>query len=273
MPRLDLLLATALVAAVPLTSSPLSAQIEDRERLLARCERPGWSDDIRHSETRQYGFRPTGVLRADAGRNGGIHVAGWDRDSVHVYACLHVRGWNDAEARETARQIRVTVSENEVRAEGDALSPRAWMVQIVMFVPHRSDVSLTAHNGPLTVQGVSGRLSLDTENGPLALRGVSGDVRGRTRNGPVHVELAGARWEGSGLDVETRNGPVTLLVPDGYSARLETGTARGPMRVNIPMTVREWSGRHIATELGSGGALVRVITTNGPANVRRASDR
>jgi DUF4097 and DUF4098 domain-containing protein YvlB len=121
------------------------------------------------------------------------------------------------------------------------------------------------------VRGITGTMALSAHNGPVALHGVAGDVHARVRNGPLSVYLAGDRWEGTGLDAETVNGPVVLAIPENYSARLETGTVNGPMSVDFPMTVTIQGrlSQRLNTTLGSGGAPVRVVTTNGPLVIRR----
>ena len=77
--------------------------------------------------------------------------------------------------------------------------------------------------------------------------------------------LSGSRGTAKGLDVETSNGGVTLTIPDGYNAELETRTVNGGLRIDFPITVQGelTSRRGISTTLGSGGPLVRVRTTNG----------
>jgi hypothetical protein len=62
---------------------------------------------------------------------------------------------------------------------------------------------------------------------------------------------------------------VNLEIPDGYSARLETGTVNGPMRIDFPVTLQGVIGRHITTQLGNGGAPIKAITTNGPVEIHR----
>ena len=82
----------------------------------------------------------------------------------------------------------------------------------------------------------------------------------------------GTRWEGGGgLDAETTNGPVSLAIPDNYSAELEFGTVNGPMTVGFPLTVTIQGkvGRRIITKLGAGGAPIRAVTTNGPVEIQR----
>jgi hypothetical protein len=91
----------------------------------------------------------------------------------------------------------------------------------------------------------------------------------RTMNGGLDVELAGTSWEGTRLDVETRNGGVDLSIPDGYSAELEVGTVNGRLEVDFPVTIQGRLDRHLRTTLGGGGEPVRVVTTNGGVTVRR----
>ena len=59
-----------------------------------------------------------------------------------------------------------------------------------------------------------------------------------TRNGGLNVTLSGDRWDGEGLDVETSNGGVTVTIPDGYNAELETRTVNGGLRIDFPITVQ-----------------------------------
>ena len=68
---------------------------------------------------------------------------------------------------------------------------------------------------------------------------------------------------------ETGFDPVTVDIPEGYSARLETGTVNGPMVIDFPVTLQGTNGRRISTQLGRGGATIRAVTTNGPVAIHR----
>ena len=117
--------------------------------------------------------------------------------------------------------------------------------------------------------GVSGRIQFTTTNGGVHLSDLAGSVQGRTTNGGIHIELSGSEWDGDALDVVTQNGGVELEVPAGYNARLETGTVNGGMQLDFPVTVQGRIGRSISTDLGRGGATIRVRTTNGGVTVSR----
>ena len=104
---------------------------------------------------------------------------------------------------------------------------------------------------------------------------VGGNVRGNTTNGGVNVVLAGARWDGEELNITTTNGGVNVLVPDNYSAHLETGTVNGNVSfgfpVNVSLTERGRMPKDVSVDLGAGGPTVRARTTNGGVRVGRLS--
>ena len=265
--------ATFLSAAA---AAPVFAQVSD-DSWLQRCQRDSDRDDREvHCEVRVTGFRPgRGVFNIDPGTNGGVQVEGWDRDSVAVHARIRSSAESLGTARSLAREVHVGRQGNNISAEAPETERRESVsVELVVYLPRRSDVVAETVNGPLAARYISGSLDLNTQNGPLSLVGVSGDVRARTVNGPLSVRLAGSRWEGAGLDAETSNGPATIYIPEDYSANLETGTRNGPFDTDIPLNVTlrggRWDNRNITTTLGRGGAPIRIVTSNGPLSLRRS---
>jgi len=211
-------------------------------------------------------------LSVDGSDNGGVSATAWDRDSVHVSARMQTWASSQAEAERSLKDVRIVAEGGTIRATGpggDASERNRWSVSYDVWVPRRMDLDLRAHNGGIRVDGVSGRMTLDTENGGIALLGAGGDVRAHTQNGGLNVQLEGKKWDGTGLDAETENGGVRLSVPDGYSARLETGTVNGGIRTDIPVTLSGNISRRISLTLGSGGAPVRAMTTNGGVIIQR----
>jgi DUF4097 and DUF4098 domain-containing protein YvlB len=97
----------------------------------------------------------------------------------------------------------------------------------------------------------------------------SGRVTGRTTNGGLDVRLDGSAWDGEGLDLETSNGGVNLVVPEDYNAELQTGTVNGGLNLDFPLTVQGRVNRRIEVTLGRGGAPIRAVTTNGGIRLRR----
>ena len=220
------------------------------------------------------GFRPAGgTLTIDPSENGGVAVYGWDRDSIGVVAKIEAQAGSESAAQALVDGVRIEAGGRQITARGPESERRAsWAVSFDVYVPRHTDLSLSTENGPLSVEEVTGAMQLHAINGPVTLRAVGGDVTARVQNGPLSVELSGARWDGPGLDAEAQNGPVSLGIPDGYNARLETGTVNGPMNLAFPLTVTI-QGRmtnRIHTMLGGGGPPVRVVTTNGPMTIHHA---
>ena len=93
---------------------------------------------------------------------------------------------------------------------------------------------------------------------------------GRIAHG-LAIDLAGAGWDGEGMDVKTTNGGVTLSIPQNYSAHLETGTVNGGLKVDFPITLQGEVKRELSLDLGGGGQTIRAVTTNGGVSIKRKS--
>lgn len=251
------------------------AQERERERTpeewLQRCREWDNDDRYRHCEIRDVTMpRLTGRLTVDGRLNGGIVVRGWDRNEVLVRAKIQTWGESAADARQLAAAIRVRTDENRISADESSSERRSgWSVSYDISVPRRADLDLRTHNGGIRVEGVNGRVELEALNGGVSIRDVQGELRGGTTNGGVILWLDGDRWIGPGVDLETTNGGVTVMIPERYNARLETGTVNGGLNVDFPITVQGMIGRRLSTTLGAGGPLIRVRTTNGGVTLRR----
>jgi hypothetical protein len=279
----------AVVVALAAVVSPLfakddpnifTAQLDDAwvERALANPERDqGWSqssnsewDDgrVANCEVRRFTFpRNRKLIAIDGGRNSGMSVMGWDRDSVRVLYRVMTRARTEERARALAAEIQLELANGWLRPDGPETSRSEWWsIDVKAWVPRASDVALQTENGPMSVRDVRGRMDLNSSNGPMSLVDLAGAVQAHTENGPLYVALAGSRWDGAGIDAEAENGPVTLELPANYSARLVTGTINGPQAFDYAIE----SGRRrgwITTTLGKGGPQVRVVTTNGPFQI------
>jgi DUF4097 and DUF4098 domain-containing protein YvlB len=273
---------TALARSLPAllllaAACPLHAQRSsdyDDGRWLDNC-RDGWGGDDnrgRACEVRNVPVKLSGrALDIDGRENGGIRVVGWDGDSVRVTARIQVSARDDDAARDLLKAQKINFDGRRISSEG----PRAWgryenvSVSFVVYVPRHFDLQLDATNGGLGVTGVTGKMDLRTTNGGVTLTDIGGDVRARTQNGGVNVLLAGAKWDGAGLDVETQNGSVRMGIPSAYAAQIETGTVNGHVNTDFPVTVQGRISHRLSLPLNGGGTPIRAITTNGSVTLSR----
>ena len=221
-------------------------------------------------EMREQTLASAGLLNVDGRQNGGVSVHGWERTDVLVRSQVQTWAATDSDARSFAQQVRVEAAGSQVRAEGPtAENEKGWSVSYEIFVPQRSSVTVRTHNGGISISDVTGDLEFHAVNGGVNLRRVGGNVRGSTTNGGLNIELAGDRWDGSGMDVSTTNGGVNVSVPAAYSAQFETATVNGGVRSDFALPVMAREERRAQITLGAGGALLRATTTNGGVNIRR----
>ena len=229
-----------------------------------------------HCEIKEQTLPAGGAITVDGKTNGGISIKGWERNEILVRSKIETRAPTQAEADQLAQQVKIETVTLNIHAEGP--EPRddyQWYVSHEIFVPRKSDLSLAAHNGGISITDVQGRIDFKTTNGGVNLVRVGGHVSGNTTNGGVNVVLSGVRWDGEELNVKTTNGGVNLLMPDNYSAHLETGTVNGNVSfgfpVNVSLTERGRMPKDVSVDLGAGGPTVRAMTTTGGVRVGRSS--
>jgi len=262
-------LIAALVALVV-----VSALAQKKEGTLTCRDNNGYSDRLEgNCEIREQTLAMSGApIAIDGRQNGGISVKGWDQGQVLVRARVQTGAPTAAEAADLARQIRIETSGAKIHASGpENRRNYHWDVSYEVFVPRRADLSLETHNGGISISEVNGKIDFNALNGGVVLRRVGGAVRGITTNGGLMIELSGDRWDGETLDVRTTNGGIVLSVPENYSANLQTGTVNGSVNVDFPVTVQGQINKQIAVNLGSGGATVKAMTTNGGVRVKRVN--
>lgn len=263
--RTGLMVVAALALAAPLQGQTWQKSDE------GWCDHQwGNRDQDRFCEVRTTTVAATDHLDLDGGANGGIDIQAWDRNEIEVRAKVWANARDMDRAEEIAGDVQISVDGGRIRSDGPRTGRReGWGVSYEVRVPRDIDLRMRTTNGGINVADVRGDIDFRATNGGVHLVGVAGDVRGHTTNGGLHVELAGDRWDGSGMDVGTTNGGVTLLVPEHFDAELVTGTVNGGIDVDFPVTVRGRIGRELRTTLGDGGPTVKVMTTNGGVKIRR----
>ena len=262
---------TRLVLALLILLSPLVVSAQDEARAqnwLQNCRYRGNYDRAHFCDLRNLTLRPEPKISVDGHENGGVSFHGWDRNEVRVVAMIETNADNDSQAEALAKQIHINATGGRISAEGPSLERRSWWsVSYEIYVPRRSNLEALTRNGGVSAADVEGDLDFQATNGGIRIDNVAGDVHGETTNGGVSASLSGTSWRGKGLDLRTMNGGVSLTIPRGYNARLETGTTNGGMRIDFPITLQGLIDKRIHTQLGTGGPLVRVVTTNGGVRI------
>ena len=267
-----ILLLTCVVSMPALSYEKTQKNSKERSRDSLAC-RDDWQDDklVNHCEIKEQTLPASdNTISVDGRMNGGVSIKGWERNEILMRARLQTASPTEAEASELAKQVKIETAGSKIFASGpENRRNHWWSVSYEIFVPQRSNLSLKTNNGGISIADVNGRLEFSALNGGVHLSRIGGSVKGGTTNGGLHIELSGNRWEGEALDVSTTNGGVSLSIPENYSAHLETGTVNGHLSIDFPVTVQGNITRELAVNLGSGGATIRAMTTNGGVRIHR----
>jgi len=218
--------------------------------------------------------------------NSGIYVSGWDRSEYSIKTCKAVPS-DDPNPSSTLRGITTNIANGQVAISGP--TDREWMANLIVMAPRLSTLDLRTSNGPIQLRDLAGNLQLNASNGPISLDNVggfvqattsngpisvkraSGDQRLTATNGPIHVALSGSRWDGPGLEASTRNGPMSVSIPDAYGSGIQIQTSNhSPISCKssaCAAATRSLSSPNII-RFGSGDPTVRLSTQNGPLSIQ-----
>ena len=266
---------SVLIAALVTFTGVAAFAQRDRDRSLTCRDNSYYNDRlVSNCEIREQTLSPSGgAIAIDGKQNGGISVKGWDQNQILVRARVQSGAPTAAEAEALGKQVRIETSGAKIHATGpERKRDYNWDVSYEVFVPRRADLSLETHNGGIAIADVNGKIDFSALNGGVVLKRVGGAVRGSTTNGGLVIELAGDRWDGESMDVSTTNGGVIISVPENYSAHIETGTVNGGVNTEFPVTVKGEVTKQLALNLGSGGATVRAMTTNGGVHLKKLTN-
>jgi DUF4097 and DUF4098 domain-containing protein YvlB len=222
---------------------------------------------------------------------GGIYINGWDRSEYSVKTCKAVPD-DDPNATNTLREIN-TASNGNGQLTVSGPTGGEWTANLIIMVPRLSTLDIETRNGPLQLRDLAGNIRLNATNGPISLRnvggvvqttttngpislvGASGDQRVAATNGPISIRLSGNRWDGPGLEASTKNGPLSISVPDAYGSGIWIQTSdHSPLscKSSACAGATRTLGSPGVIRIGSGDPIVRLSTANGPLSIQTAKD-
>ena len=204
------------------------------------------------------------------GENGSIEVFGEDRRDIALEVRVNAQGGSQGEAQSILHQVQIQ-THGTIEARGpntSGWSGRGWSVSFALRVPRQlAAANFHTSNGSIAVTDLEGAIDLGTTNGALNLRFVEGDVRAETTNGGISIALSGNRLRGRGFEAQTTNGGIHVTASPNLSAHLVADTTNGSIHVGYPVTLPAEHRTSVDTNIGQGGATLKLETTNGGISV------
>jgi len=221
--------------------------------------------------------------------NGRVSIATWPEAKVEIKA-LKVAERDEKDLKEVEIVVEERAGAVSVRAvwpkfhhdlrvhvDFDVKVPEGVLLKGVETV--NGDVEVTGPygaigvettNGTVEVSDAKGDLDAETTNGGINVRGLEGRINAETTNGGIRLERV--RWTG-GLRAETTNGGITLRFedPDKVNAVLRAETTNGHISFEFPVTLKNMrkTPHELEVEIGQGGPLIELSTTNGSITIAR----
>ena len=168
----------------------------------------------------QFDFEEGRVIEIDLKVGGKIKVTGWDKEEVHLIAEKYGRDWDSCSFSldKTARGLKI---EAEMPFTGRNTK---CGVNIILFVPEKTGLSLNTMGGEITLSGLTGDIEGTTMGGEIVLTHLEGKAKLTTMGGSIHVSSSNL----SGF-VKTMGGDIILEEVEGD---LDTSTMGGKVIYN-----------------------------------------
>ena len=210
--------------------------------------------------TKTFDVGPGGSLDLES-RGGAVSVEAWDEGRTQVVERITV----DADSRDDALRLAENATSTYDVRDGtlSVRSPRSggasWRNRVNwsydVSVPTRFGVEARTAGGPVSVDGVEGRVDARTAGGPVRVERVTGPVEARTSGGPV--QLTDIRGTVNG---QTSGGPIEAT---GITGDLTVNTSGGPIRVRSVSGDATVSTSGGDVEVYDAGGAVRARTSGG----------
>ena len=228
-----------------------------------------------------------GVMQVTAAKNGGVRLIAGSGSAYEVTVCKYAGAESQSEADQILKQITAEHSDSAIGVRGP--DTNHWVASLIIKVPQGANMSVSAHNGPVSAKEVSGTFKLESVNGPISVKKVSGKVTAsakngpiafngeageydlETQNGPISIELESQSWQNGKLDAHANNGPISLRLPKGYqSGVVVSSDGHSPMSCDADVCSearKTWDDNERRIEFGPASPVIRISTHNGPVSV------
>jgi DUF4097 and DUF4098 domain-containing protein YvlB len=218
-----------------------------------------------------------------------IHIDTWDDKKIEVRVVSEKWGFGQGGLNVTDHQTGDTV-EVQVHFPHTIhfVSVGGRRVDIEVHMPREGRVRLHTGDGDIRLRSFKGDMDVESGDGHEEFESVDGNLRAhsgdghirasgrfdslqlKTSDGRIEVDALTGSKIGTGWDLHTGDGSVTLNIPDTLSADLALHTGDGHITLDLPVTVKgRYQSNRIEGKLNGGGGELRVETGDGSIRIGR----
>jgi hypothetical protein len=231
------------------------------------CGNMGAFDQVKEDFHYSYPFQAGGRLDFH-NRNGGVEIAGWDRNEIDV------SGTKSADSRSDLTQIKINVDVHGNAASVSTDFPQggfghSYGAKFLIRVPRNTILGQAqTTNGSISAEDLEGGGKLNSTNGRIFLARDTGDYESHTSNATIEFEECSGnltaqtsngavrgRLKSGTADVHSSNGAidVTLLSPPS-GGRVRVSTSNG----SVTLALAQFHENPITAESTNGSVTVRL---------------
>jgi hypothetical protein len=223
--------------------------------------------------------------------NGSIQIAESENDSVFVRASTSWKGTPEKVSfivNQDGGDVYICAihgggDERDCAADTYRNRRRSWLarqfwkarpvsVEFTVYAPAKARIDAQTSNGSIKADAPLVALVADTRNGRIDASKPVQSIKANTYNGRINAVIADGALA-SDVVLETRNGSVTVELPENLSGELSYQTRHGSITndfATVPMTVGHRSGQHSGSfTLGQGGPRLSFSTRNGDIKISK----
>lgn len=187
-----------------------------------------------------------------------------NRVGENVYVCaLYGGGDSDDCDEQNYRSHSVSWFKRRV------LRVRSVNTTFTVRVPATARVNADTRDGRIAVDAPLAALVANTRNGSIKSEEPVGTLKAMSRNGSVSAIIADGPLAGD-IEISTRNGSVTLEMPESIDANVAMVTRNGRVTTDFPIQMDKLDNTHsINGILGAGGPKISLETRNGSVRLKK----
>ncbi len=258
--------------ATPVADAPRTVQYQP---LVAVTFAPDETEHFEHT----YPLNANGRLSL-SNVNGSVIIEAWDRSEAKV----EYTKTGDSKDRLAEVDVRIDSTADRLSIEtdyGDWKKDRSgWhtgnklQVDFHLMVPRGAALNeVETVNGSVTVSNFTNYTKVSAVNGGVNATNLRGSASLSTVNGEVSADLDSLE-AGNKVALSTVNGSARVTIPSDSNVTLKVDSLNGDIKndFGLPMRKGKYVGRDLYGKVGTGEAMIKLSSVNGPLTISRKND-
>ncbi len=265
-----------------------------------------WSERATREERIELAAPASGHVRIH-NTNGRTTVIGEERSDIEICIAKTARAESSEAALQLLDQIRLVHGMTGDALGLDVEVPRKWNrrghANLELRVPRETHIDVSVSNGKIAITALCGRVRARSSNGSVTIEDVTGDIEvattnakvccsmtcgrlmARSSNGKIELDEHRGSVDAStsnglirvsmdeigkaGVQLATSNGRILLELPEDANADVDIRVDNGVIRNDRTLCkATRASNGQVRGQLGAGGPLIKLRTSNGSISLR-----